>query len=104
MARQVPYPYPGEILAKEFLKPMGLTAYRLAKAIHVPQTRVAAILSGARGISADTGLRLSRAFGTSDEFWMNLQRDFDGQRARRIGRRVGHDRGTDTRLSGDQSD
>ncbi|KPU90703.1 hypothetical protein APR50_37060 [Variovorax paradoxus] len=82
MTRQVPYPHPGEILAAEFLEPMGITAYRLAKAIHVPQTRVAAIIAGTRGITADTGLRLARAFGVSDEFWMNLQRDYDAAQAR----------------------
>lgn len=77
MTRQVPYPHPGEILAEEFLKPAGITAYRLAKSIHVPLTRVAAILDGARGISADTALRLSRFFGLSDCFWTNLQAAYD---------------------------
>jgi addiction module HigA family antidote len=82
VARQVPYPHPGEILAEEFIGPMGITAYRLAKTMGVPQTRIAAIISGERGITADTGLRLSRALGTSDEFWMNLQRDYDTALAR----------------------
>lgn len=96
MTRQVPYPHPGEILAAEFLEPMGITAYRLAKTIHVPQTRVAAILAGTRGITADTGLRLARAFGVSDEFWMNLQRDYDAAQASRCTRRrAGRDRAAD---------
>jgi addiction module HigA family antidote len=62
MTRQVPYPHPGEILAEEFLTPMGITPYRLAKAIHVPLTRITAIIAGERAVTADTGLRLSRAF------------------------------------------
>jgi len=73
MARQVPYPHPGEILAEEFLKPMG----KLAKAIHVPLTRVMAIISGERAVTADTALRLSKAFGLSDGFWTNLQKDYE---------------------------
>lgn len=82
MTRQVPYPHPGEILAEEFLEPMGITPYKLAQAIHVPLTRITAIIAGERGITADTGLRLSRAFGLSDEFWMNLQRDHDAATTR----------------------
>lgn len=77
MARQVPYPHPGEILAEEFLKPMGITPYKLAKAIHVPLTRVMAIISGERAVTADTALRLSKAFGLSDGFWTNLQKDYE---------------------------
>jgi addiction module HigA family antidote len=77
MTRKVPYPHPGEILAEEFLKPMGVTQYRLAKAIHVPVTRIAAIVSGERGITTDTALRLSKAFGLSDSFWTNLQKDYE---------------------------
>ncbi|WPH15323.1 HigA family addiction module antitoxin [Variovorax paradoxus] len=82
MTRQVPYPHPGEILVEEFLSPMGITPYKLAQAIHVPLTRITAIIAGERGITADTGLRLSRAFGLSDEFWMNLQRDYDAATTR----------------------
>lgn len=70
-------PTPGEILATEFLEPMGLTQYRLAQAIHVPQTRVGAIIKDGRAITADTALRLARFFGTSVEFWMNLQSQYD---------------------------
>jgi addiction module HigA family antidote len=69
--------HPGEILAKEFLEPIGITPYRLAKEIGVPQTRLSAIIGGRRGISADTGLRLSRALGLSDMFWINLQARYD---------------------------
>ncbi len=77
MTRQVPYPHPGEILAEEFLKPMGITPYRLAKAIHVPLTRITAIIAGERSVTADTGLRLARAFGLSESFWTGLQIDYD---------------------------
>ena len=77
MTRQVPYPHPGEILAEEFLKPMQITPYRLAKEIHVPLTRVAAILAGKRAVTVDTALRLSRFFATTDGFWIGLQMDYD---------------------------
>ncbi len=77
MTRQVPYPHPGEILVEEFLTPMGITPYRLAKAIHVPLTRITAIIAGERAVTADTGLRLSRAFGVSEGFWTGLQTDYD---------------------------
>lgn len=77
MTRQIPYPHPGEILAEEFLKPMAITPYRLAKEIHVPLTRIAAILAGKRAVSVDTALRLSRYFGTSEAFWSGLQMDYE---------------------------
>ncbi len=80
--RTVPYPHPGEILQEEFLKPMGISQYRLAKEIHVPQRRIGEIVAGTRGISVDTGLRLSRFFGTSDGFWTGLQLDHDMANAR----------------------
>jgi len=69
--------HPGEILLEEFLKPMGITQYRLAKDINVPARRINEIVHGTRRISADTGLRLSRYFGTSERFWMNLQTRYD---------------------------
>lgn len=69
--------HPGEILLEEFLKPMKISAYRLAKDLQIPQTRVSAILHGKRRISADTALRLSQYFGTSAKFWLGLQDDFD---------------------------
>jgi addiction module HigA family antidote len=77
MTRQIPYAHPGEILAEEFLKPMEITPYRLAKEIHVPLTRIAAILAGKRAVTVDTALRLSRFFGTSEGFWSGLQVDYD---------------------------
>lgn len=77
MTVKVPWPHPGEILLHEFLEPMGLTQYRLAKEIGVPQRRIGEIVAGARSVTVDTGLRLSRFFGTSDEFWAGLQLDYD---------------------------
>src|SRR5438105_3770458 len=73
--------HPGEILREEFLEPLGLTAYQLAKAIGVEQTRVSEILHGKRGITADTALRLARFFGTSAQMWMNLQSRFELEEA-----------------------
>lgn len=75
--RTVPYPTPGEILLHEFLEPMGITQYRLAKAIGVPQRRIGQIVSGDRAVTADTGLRLSRFFGMSEGFWTGLQASYD---------------------------
>ncbi len=69
--------HPGEILEEEFLKPMGITAYKLSQAIGVPQTRTSQILKGRRRITADTALRFSKYFGTSTKFWLGLQNDFD---------------------------
>jgi addiction module HigA family antidote len=69
--------HPGEILLEEFLNPMGITQYRLAHAISVPARRINEIVHGKRAISPDTALRLSRALGTSDRFWMNLQTRYD---------------------------
>lgn len=69
--------HPGVILHEEFLEPMGITDYQLAKAIGVPQTRISAITHGTRRISADTGLRLSRYFGMSEGFWTGLQDDYE---------------------------
>jgi addiction module HigA family antidote len=69
--------HPGEILKEEFLIPMGISAYKLSKSIGVQQTRISLIIKGERGITADTAMRLSKYFGTSPEFWMNLQREYD---------------------------
>ncbi|MFL9609573.1 HigA family addiction module antitoxin [Methylobacillus sp. Pita2] len=77
MTREVKWPHPGEILLHEFIKPMGITQYRLAKEIGVPQRRIGDIVAGTRAISVDTGLRLSKFFGTSDAFWIGLQFDYD---------------------------
>ena len=82
MMRKVPYPHPGEILLEEFLKPMGITQYRLAKEIGVPQRRIGEIVAGVRSVTADTGLRLSRFFGMSENFWIGLQMDYDAARAK----------------------
>ena len=68
---------PGEILRTEFLEPLGISMYRLAQATGLSQTRVGEIVHGKRRISTDTGLRLSKAFGLSEKFWINLQTDFD---------------------------
>lgn len=78
----LPPVHPGEQLREEFMKPLGLTAYRLAKNLHVPVTRIQAIITKRRGITGDTALRLARYFDTTPEFWLNLQRDFDLDQAR----------------------
>ncbi len=75
--RKVPYPNPGEILMEEFLKPMGITQYRLAKEIGVSQRRISEIVAGSRSVTVDTGLRLSKFFGMSEGFWVGLQLDYD---------------------------
>ncbi|MEX0885843.1 MAG: HigA family addiction module antitoxin [Phycisphaeraceae bacterium] len=69
--------HPGEILKADFLGPMGISAYRLAKDINVQQTRVSKILKGERRITADTALRLAKYFGMEPEFWMNLQKRYE---------------------------
>ena len=69
--------HPGEILLEEFLVPFNITAYRLAKDIEIPQTRISEILKGNRRITADTALRFSKYFGNSAKFWLGLQDDFD---------------------------
>ncbi|HYC94213.1 MAG TPA: HigA family addiction module antitoxin [Sphingomicrobium sp.] len=73
---------PGEMLAEEFLKPLGMSNYRLAKEIGVPAQRIGDIIAGRRGITADTDLRLCRFFGLSDGWWLRLQADHDTQAAR----------------------
>lgn len=80
--RKVPYPTPGEILLEEFLKPMAITQYRLAKEIGVSQRRIGEIVAGKRAVTADTGLRLSKFFGTSEAFWVGLQTDHDRAHAK----------------------
>jgi len=69
--------HPGEVLAEDFLEPLGLSQYRLAHDISVPPRRINEIVHGDRAISADTALRLARFFGTSDRFWLNLQTRYD---------------------------
>jgi len=69
--------HPGEILLEEFMIPMEITAYKMSKDIHIPQTRISQIIKGKRRITADTALRLSSYFGNSAKFWLGLQDDFD---------------------------
>jgi len=76
------FPHPGEILQEEFLQAMGISQYRLALDLRIPHSRVTAIVHGRRAISPDTALRLSRYFGTSAEFWIGLQQEFDLRKAR----------------------
>lgn len=75
--RDLPPVHPGEILLEDFLKPMGISRYRLAKSIGVPQRRIDEICAGKRAITADTALRLARFFGTDAQSWMNLQTEYD---------------------------
>ena len=74
--------HPGEVLGEEFLKPLGMSANALAIALRVPATRISAIVKGERSVTADTALRLARFFGTSAEFWINLQAMHDLTKAR----------------------
>lgn len=74
---KLPNIHPGEVLLEEFLVPMEISQYKLAKEIKVPQTRISGIVKGRRRITADTALRLSKYFGTSAKFWLGLQDDFD---------------------------
>ena len=68
---------PGEVLQEEFLEPMNVTAYRLAKEVHIPQSRISDIISGKRGITADTAMRFAIYFGTTPQFWLNIQNQYD---------------------------
>ena len=77
MKRDMPPIHPGEILLDDCLKPMGITQYRLAKSIGVPQRRIGEIVAGRRSITADIALRLALFFGTDDQSWMNLQTHYD---------------------------
>jgi len=90
MARRLMPPvHPGEILDQEFLEPLGLTQYRLAKDISVPARRINEIVHGERSISADSALRLARYFGTTEQFWLNLQMRYDLEKEKdRLGTRL----------------
>ncbi len=89
MARKIEPIHPGEILLEEFLKPLELSQYRLAKDISVSPRRINEIVHGKRSISADTALRLSRYFGTTDRFWLNLQTGYDLEIEKdRLGKRL----------------
>ncbi|MDP2916010.1 MAG: HigA family addiction module antitoxin [Candidatus Aminicenantes bacterium] len=86
---KMPPIHPGEVLIEEFLKPMNITQYRLAKDISVPPRRINEIVHGHRSITADTALRLGRYFGVSPQFWLNLQAHFDLEREEdRLGDRL----------------
>ena len=76
-ARKLAPIHPGEVLLEEFLTPLGISQYRVAKDISVPARRINEIVHGTRGVSADTALRLARYFGTSERFWLNLQAQYD---------------------------
>ena len=75
--KKLPPIHPGEILSEEFLEPMGISQYRLAKSLAVPPRRINEIVLGKRAITADTAIRLARYFGTTPQFWMNLQGRYD---------------------------
>ena len=75
--RKLPPVAPGEILFEEFLRPLGISQYRLARSITVPPRRINEIVHGKRAVTADTALRLARYFGTSERFWLNLQAQYD---------------------------
>jgi antitoxin HigA-1 len=85
--KRLPSVHPGTILRTEFLEPMDISVYELAKALKVPRSRVNDIVRGSRAITADTALRLSRYFGTSPELWVNLQAQYDLEIAQRTARR-----------------
>ncbi len=82
-ANGLPNIHPGEVLKEEFMIPMNVSAYRLAKELVIPQTRISEIIKGRRAITADTALRLSLFFGTSAEFWLNLQNSYDLEETKR---------------------
>ena len=87
--RDLPPIHPGEQLREEFMKPLRITPYRLARDLGVPVSRIQSIVAERRGITGDTALRLSRYFRTSPEFWLNMQRDFELETAAvRIGDRL----------------
>ena len=89
MAKKLDPIHPGEILLLEFLEPLELSQYRLAKDISVPPRRINEIVHGKRAITADTALRLARYFGTTDQFWMNLQARFALETEKdRLGKRL----------------
>ena len=89
MTRKLPAIHPGEILLEEFLNPLGISQYQLAKDSSVPPRRINEIVHGQRSITADTALRLARYFSTSERFWLNLQSRYDLDiEKERLGRRL----------------
>jgi antitoxin HigA-1 len=92
MAAKLPPVHPGEVLLEEFLEPMGLSQYRLAKDISVPPRRINEIVHGKRAVTADTALRLARYLGTTPRFWLNLQAQYDlDVESDRLGDRLDHE-------------
>jgi addiction module HigA family antidote len=88
-SRKKPPIHPGEILLEEFLRPLGISQYRLARDVRVPPRRINEIVRGQRAISADTALRLAHFFQTSERFWLNLQMRYDLEREKdRLGHRL----------------
>jgi addiction module HigA family antidote len=85
--KRLPNIHPGEILLEEFLKPMEISQNRLARAMGVPPRRINEIVHGKRAVTADTAIRLALALGTSEQFWMGLQADFDLEEAKRSARK-----------------
>ena len=81
--KKLPNIHPGEVLLEEFLQPMGISQNRLARAMGISPRRINEIVQGQRAVTADTALRLARALGTSEQFWMGLQADYDLEEARR---------------------
>ncbi len=80
--KKLPPIHPGEILLEEFLKPLGMSMNKLAEELHVPANRITQIIDGTRSITGETALRLARYFGTSAEFWLGMQKDYDLEVAR----------------------
>lgn len=91
MTQERPTIHPGEILREEFLKPAGIDGRGLAAALRLPCERIYGILSGEQSVCVDTALRLSRFFGTSDRFWLEVQLEYELQRARRESQRIRHE-------------
>ena len=84
MDERIPNIHPGEILLEDFLIPMNITQYRLAKETNIDQTRISEIVKGKRSITTDTALRLSKYFGNSPEFWINLQTNYNLEEKRKV--------------------
>jgi addiction module HigA family antidote len=77
MTRLLAPVHPGEVLREEFMQPLGLSANALARAVRVPANRISSVVNGQRGVTADTALRLAKALGTTPDFWLNLQKQYD---------------------------
>lgn len=82
--KKLPNIHPGEVLLEEFLKPLDISQNKLARAMGVPPRRINEIVHGKRAVTADTAIRLARALGTSEQFWMGLQADYDLEEARKV--------------------